>query len=213
MAIRETPPAWYRTRAWQSMDALSFFLVRYADLHGRIIDDLLGRLSEEQLRRRPHPNVNTIAWLLWHTARIEDVGVNRVIADRPQVLDDEGWLGRMKIARRDVGTGMDDAEVDDLSARIDLGALRGYWDAVTRRTLAVVETLRGQDLEPPVTTDRVMRVAFEEGAVAQKAAWLAEFWGAGRSRAWVLSQTPLLHVAGHYYEARVVKGLWGFPSP
>src|SRR2546425_6997402 len=30
---------------------------------------------------------------------------------------------------------------------IDLNALRGYWDAVTRRTLAVVETLRGQRSE------------------------------------------------------------------
>jgi hypothetical protein len=77
----------------------------------------------------------------------------------------------------------------------------------------VVETLGGVDLESPVPLDRVQRVAFEEGAVAPKAAWLAEFWGANRSRAWVLSQTPLLHVVGHWYEARVVKGLWGLRSP
>ena len=195
------------------MDALAFFRVRYADIHGRLLDDVLGGLSEDQVRRRPHPAVNTLAWLVWHTARIEDVGVNRFVADRPQVMDEEGWLARMKLTRRDVGTGMDDAEVNELSAAADLDALRGYWQAVTRRTLAVVETLGGQDLEAPVPMDRVQRVAFEEGAVAAKAAWLAEFWGAGRSRAWVLSQTPLLHVVGHWYEARVVKGLWGLRSP
>src|SRR2546428_7581683 len=37
----------------------------------------------------------------------------------------------------------------------------------------------------------------------------ADFWGGGRSRVWLLSQTPLLHVYGHYFEARVVRGLWG----
>ena len=193
------------------MDWLGFFLLRYGDLHGRLVEDLLAGLSEDQVRRRPDPRVNTIAWLLWHAARIEDVGVNGLVADRPQVLDDEEWLGRMKLVRRDVGTGMDDSEVDELSLTIDLNALRGYWDAVTRRTLAVVETLRGQDLEALVPMERVRRVAFEEGAVARKAAWLADF--GGRSRVWLLSQTPLLHVYGHYFEARVVRGLWGLRSP
>ena len=84
---------------------------------------------------------------------------------------------------------------------------------MTQRTLAVVETLRGIDLEPPVPAERVKRVAFAEGAVAANAAWLADFWAAGRSRAWFLAQVPLLHVYGHWFEARVVKGLWGVRSP
>src|SRR6266511_6262228 len=113
------------------MDAITFFLSRYGDLHTGLVDGLLAKLPEAHLRTRPHPGVNTVAWLLWHSARIEDLAVNRFLADRPQVLDD-GWFERLAVARRDVGTGMSDAEVDDLSARIDLEALRGYWDAVTR---------------------------------------------------------------------------------
>ena len=194
------------------MDAINFLLVRYGDLHRGLIGDLLGKLSEAQVRGRPHPGVNTVAWLLWHTARVEDVGVNRFIADRPQALED-GWLDRLGIPRRDVGTGMNDAEVDDLSARIDLQALRGYWAAVTQRTLAVVETLRGTDLEAPVPAERVERVVSSEGAVATGAEWLTDFWAAGRSRAWFLAQVPLLHVYGHYFEARVAAGLWGARSP
>jgi hypothetical protein len=193
------------------MDAIDFFLIRYAELHRSLADDLVRGLTDDQVRGRPHPGVNTVAWLLWHTARIEDVGVNRFVADRPQVLDD--WLGPLAVARRDVGTGMTDAEVDDLSARIDLDALRGYWDAVTRRTLEVVETVRGTDLGTVVPAGRVRQVAAEEGAVAPGAEWLTEFWAKGRSRAWVLAQTPLLHVYGHYFEARVAAGLWGRRSP
>jgi hypothetical protein len=194
------------------MDAIDFFLLRYEDLHRRIPDELLGKLPEPHVRGRPHPGVNTIAWLLWHTARIEDVGVNRFIADRPQVLD-EGWQERLKVPRRDVGTGMSDHQVDDLSARIDVPALRGYWDAVTRRTLEVVGSLRGVDLDTLVPAEHVRRVALAEGAVAPGVEWLTEFWAGGRSRAWVLSQLPLLHVYGHYFEARVAAGLWGARSP
>jgi len=194
------------------MDAIAFFLSRYNDLHGGLVDGLFSKLSEAQLRGRPHPGVNTVAWLLWHSARIEDVGVNRFLSDRPQALD-EGWLGRLKVPRRDVGTGMSDSEVDELSLRIDLEALRGYWEAVTTRTLAVVETLEGTDLEALVPGERVRSVVLAEDVVAPGAEWLTEFWAGGRSRAWVLAQMALLHPYGHYYEARVASGLWGARSP
>ncbi len=193
------------------MDALDFLLVRHAQIHRVLTDPAIARLTDDQLRARPQPGVNTVAWLLWHTARVEDVGVNRFATDGTQVLDD-GWLERLGVARRDVGTGMSDAEVDELSARIDLDALRGYWDAVTRRTPRVVDGLRGSDLDAIVPADRVQRVATVEGAVAKGAEWLTEFWAAKRTRAWVLAQTPLLHVYGHYFEARVAAGLWGARS-
>jgi hypothetical protein len=193
------------------VDAVGFFLTRYGEVHKGLVDGLLGSLSEAQLRARPHPGVNTVAWLLWHSARIEDVAVNRFLTDQPQVLEE--WLGRLAVPRRDVGTGMSDAEVDDLSARIDLHALRGYWGAVTARTLAAVETFRGSDLEAQVAGERVRSVVLSEGAVAPGAEWLTEFWAGGRSRAWVLAQTALLHPYGHYYEARVAAGLWGARSP
>ena len=194
------------------MDAVDFFLLRYETLHRTLLDDLLKPLTEAQVRGRPHPGVNTVAWLVWHAARIEDVGVNRFVVDGTQVLD-TGWLGRLGVDRRDVGTGMTDAEVDALSARIDLSALRAYWQAITRRTLDVVATLRGEKLDAIVPAERVRRVCADEGAVTPGAAWLTEFWADRRTRGWLLAQTPLLHVYGHYFEARVTAGLWGARSP
>jgi len=97
------------------MDATDFMLVRYAQIHQVLTDPAIKRLSEAQLRGRPHAGVNTVAWLVWHMARVEDVGVNRFVVDRSQVLDD-GWLAKLGVGRRDVGTGMSDAEVDELSA-------------------------------------------------------------------------------------------------
>ena len=197
------------------MDALDFFLIRHRELRGErgIVADLGKGLTDEQWRRRPHPGVNTIAWLLWHTARVEDVGVNAFIAGRPQVLHAGGWLERMKTVRRDVGTGMSDVAVDELSATLDLDGLRAYWDAVGRATLEVVDSLRGQPIDDVVPAERVRQAADADGAVAAAAGWLIEFWAKGRTRAWMLAQTPLLHPYGHYFEARVARGLWGHPSP
>jgi hypothetical protein len=193
------------------MDAVDFWLLRYETLHGFLADDLVAELSEAQVRGRPVPHVNTIAWLLWHAMRVEDACINRFVTDRPQVLDG-GWLERLAVPRRDVGTGMNDAQVDDLSARIDLDALRGYCRAVTRATLDAVPLLRRLDLEAIVPAERVNQVCVAEGAVDPGAPWLTEFWAGGRSRAWVLAQTSLLHVYGHYFEGLATKGLWGARS-
>ena len=140
------------------MDAIDFWLLRYETLHGFLVDDLVEGLTSEQVRGRPVPGVNPIAWLVWHAMRIEDVCVNRFVADRPQVLDD-GWLRRLAIARRDVGTGMTDAQVDELCAAIDLDALRGYCQAVTRASLDLVPALRALDLAAAVPAERVRHVA------------------------------------------------------
>lgn len=195
------------------MDALDFFLVRYHEFHGTFVDDLTSGLTPEQVRGRPLKGVNPIAWTIWHSARIEDVGVNAFIADRDQVLHAGGWLARLGGGRRDVGTGMSDAEVDALSAALDLDALRGYWEAVCAATRAAVDGLRGQRLDDVVPAERVRRVADDLGAVGANAGWLTEFWAKGRTRAWMLAQTPLLHPYGHWFEARVARGLWGRPSP
>ncbi|HKW91467.1 MAG TPA: DinB family protein [Methylomirabilota bacterium] len=193
------------------MDAVDFWLLRYETLHGFLVDDLVADLSEAQLRGRPVPRVNTIAWLLWHAMRVEDVCINRFLLDRPQVLD-AGWLERLGVARRDVGTGMSDAQVDALSARIELGPLRDYCRAVTRATLDAVPRLRGLDLAATVSADRVAHVCTAEGAVDPGASWLTEFWAGGRSRGFILAQTSLLHVYGHYFEGLATKGLWGARS-
>ena len=66
------------------MDALDFFLLRYDETHRALVKDLLASAPDAELRGRAHPGVNTVAWLVWHSARVEDVGVNRFVVDRPQ---------------------------------------------------------------------------------------------------------------------------------
>jgi hypothetical protein len=193
------------------MDAVDLWLLRYEPIHTFVADDLVADLTEAQVRGRPVPGVNPIAWLIWHAMRIEDVCVNRFVLDRPQVLD-AGWTPRLRVSRCDVGTGMTDAQVDALCEAVDIEQLRGYCRAVTRATLDAAPLLRGLDLEISVPAERVTRVCTEEGAVDPGATWLTEFWAGGRSRGWIVAQTSLLHVYGHYFEGLATKGLWGARS-
>ena len=194
------------------MDATEFFLLRYDNVHPEVAERVLEGLADAQVRGRPHTRVNTVAWQIWHMARCEDVGVNRLVADRGQVLDDEGWLPRLRVARRDIGTGMTASEVDELSARLDLEALRAYWAAVSRRTLEVVVCLRPDDLDAPVDPERHHRLISDEHLLGEHAGWVESMWAARPNRGWFLAQLALTHNTGHLYQVGMLRGLWGLPG-
>jgi hypothetical protein len=200
------------------MDALALFRLEHARAHSAAVapeggplwleDAVTAGLTEEQLRLRPG-GANSLAWLLWHTARIEDVAVNVVLAGRSQVLDDD-WASRLGISRPDVGNGMADTEVGDLSARVDLAALRGYRGAVGQRTRDVMADLGAEDLAAPVSAGDVARAA-EAGAFGERGRWLRTFWE-GRPRAWLLSWTGAGHSYLHFGEAMALRGQAGMGS-
>ena len=45
------------------------------------MDRILGGISDDQMWLRPGKETNSIAWLVWHMARTEDVVVNLVVVD------------------------------------------------------------------------------------------------------------------------------------
>jgi hypothetical protein len=162
-----------------------------------------GGVTDEQMRARP-PGMNSLAWLLWHTARTEDVNVNLVITAGHQVFD-EGWSKRLGIGRADIGTGMTDAEVTDLTRRLDLAAAKAYRNAVGKRTREIVGAFTDADWGGNIDAAVLERVA-AQGAIP---APLAKVFG-GRPRAAVLSGIALFHPSAHMGEAVTVRSAGGF---
>ena len=192
------------------MDALQFFLTRYkrrADMAGSMMDGL----TDQQVRVAPRSGVNTIAWLVWHVARVEDVGVNRLVADDRQVFDRGEWAPRLNVPRRDFGTGMTPDEVRDLSARIDLAALRAYWQAVGHRTEEVVHGLRPEDLDQVNDAAYVRGVVEHDGFVTEDALWVRDYME-GQTRGFFLCHLALTHNFVHLGEANAIRGLMGQPG-
>jgi hypothetical protein len=119
-------------------------------------DELTDGLSDEVATYRPTPEANTIAWLIWHSARVQDAQVAD-IAGVDQVWT--GWVDQfgLDLPRDDTGYGHSARDVGKVHAGAEL--LAGYYRAVHEMTLAYVGKLDADELErvvdenwdPPVT--------------------------------------------------------------
>ena len=197
------------------MNLRDLFLDQHAAVHSAAVggnkmssaERTFGGVTDEQMRVRPREDLNSLAWLLWHIARAEDLMVNQVLAGGSPVLDD-GWKRRLGIGRPDFGIGMTSAEVTELTRQIELGALREYRDAVGRRTRDVVGSFKSQDWDGTVAADAVQRAA-GEGAFGVRTEQIVKAFP-GRPRSAMLSGIALFHSAGHIGEAATVRSAGGF---
>jgi hypothetical protein len=197
------------------MDARDLFLDQHTAVHSAAVggnktsaaERTFAGLTDEQMRVRPREDLNSLAWLMWHIARAEDIMVNAVLTGRAQVFDDP-WTKRLGITRRDFGIGMTSPEVTELTRQIDLGALREYRDAVGRRTREVVGGFKPPDWEGQVAAEAVERAA-AQGAFGARTEMMVKVFP-GRPRAAVLSGIALFHSSGHMGEAATVRAAGGF---
>ncbi len=77
-----------------STDAAAQELLR--DAFTRLIehvDELTDGLTDQLACYRPTPSANSIAWLLWHSARVQDIQVAHV-AGVEEVWTRDGWVDR-----------------------------------------------------------------------------------------------------------------------
>lgn len=192
------------------MNALQFFLTRYVR-STEMVRDMLADLAEEQIRVAPCEGVNTLAWLAWHIARVEDVGVNRLVLDDQQVFDSGEWARRLNVPRHDFGTGMTQAEVRNLSASVDLVQLVAYTDAVADRTQKVAQGMRPEDLDTINDAAYVQRVVDQDGFVTEDAAWVPEYMN-GQPKGFFLCHLALTHKFVHVGEGNAIRGLMGRPG-
>lgn len=123
-----------------------------------LVREALDGLDAAQLQRRPGGNGNSIAWLIWHTGRVEDAQVASA-AGLEQVWTAEGFVKRfgLPLRERDTGYGHSSEQVDAVRAPREL--LQEYYEAVHRQTAKVLEDIADPDLDrvvdrhwnPPVT--------------------------------------------------------------
>ncbi|GAB3235707.1 mycothiol transferase [Mycolicibacterium hippocampi] len=121
-------------------------------------DDLTDGLTDEVAYYQPTPQANTITWLIWHTARMQDAQVCD-IAGIEQVWFRDGWVDRfaLDLPRDAHGYGHTPEEVAKVRVPADL--LAGYYHAVHKESLEYVASVSADELArvvddnwtPPVT--------------------------------------------------------------
>ena len=122
------------------------------------VDRITEDLADEVSFYRPTADANSIAWLIWHSARVQDAQVAH-IAGIEQVWFSAGWVDRfaLDLPRDSHGYGHTAEEVGKVRAPADL--LAGYYHAVHTMTLEYIAGVTDAELarivdenwEPPVT--------------------------------------------------------------
>ncbi|QUR66199.1 mycothiol transferase [Mycobacterium spongiae] len=122
------------------------------------VDELTDELTDDVSNYRPTAHANGIAWLIWHSARVQDIQVAH-IAGVEEVWTRDGWVDRfaLDLPRHDTGYGHTPADLVKVRAPADL--LSAYYHAVHKLTLDYVAGVTADELsrvidtswDPPVT--------------------------------------------------------------
>ncbi|TFB46997.1 mycothiol transferase [Cryobacterium tagatosivorans] len=136
----------------------SDLLIDAFDRVSGVVHSVLKDAGPGLLGYRPDPEANTIAWLVWHLARIQDAQVAPLIGEE-QVWTADGWSVRFALPFGPSATGYGHTADEVAAVRSSAELLGGYFDAVHSRTIAYLPTLVETDFvrvvdrawNPPVT--------------------------------------------------------------
>ncbi|WP_041451277.1 mycothiol transferase [Hoyosella subflava] len=145
------------------------------DSFGRIrelVEDITADLPDAIAVYRPDPGANSMSWLLWHLARVQDDHISG-LAGVAQAYTECGWAGRFGLPfdDADIGYGHSSDDVGKVTAGAQLVA--EYHADVHELTRRYIETLTADELDrvvdeawdPPVTA--AVRIVSVEGDCLQ----------------------------------------------
>jgi uncharacterized damage-inducible protein DinB len=160
----------------------------FIDFFERIRDNgvaVVDGLTDEELAHRVAPDANSIAWLVWHTARVQDAQLAHA-AGTEEVWFSQGWVERfaLDIDPADHGYGHTSEQVGKVRASAEL--LADYLRATHEATVAYLSTVTEADLDevvdrnwdPPVTRGvRLVSIADDDAQHVGQAAYLRGLLG------------------------------------
>jgi hypothetical protein len=138
-------------------------------------------LDQAALTESPEDGANTIGWLVWHLARVQDSHIAEVL-DAEQLWTTGQWAARVGLSPDPSNTGYGHTREEMLAVRPeDPDVLLDYLDAVQRRTTSMLQELEPAELDrvvdvrwdPPVTLGvRLVSIADDSLQHAGQAAYV-----------------------------------------
>jgi len=160
------------------------------ELYGRIpplARDAVEGVDPARLTESPGPGANSIAWLVWHLARVQDAHVAEILGT-DQLWVDGPWAGRCGLQPDPSNTGYGHSPQETATIRPDgPEVLLEYLDSVDALTRFMLGDLTPEDLDrvvdrgwdPPVTLGvRLVSIADDSLQHAGQAAYVRGLLGA-----------------------------------
>ncbi len=168
------------------MTTVDYIRNTLAFAHRALTDACNG--TPEQLHWVPENGSHSIAWCLWHTARVEDTIINARSRQAPQVWNEE-WAERTGLPFEGNGNGMPDDEAREVRIK-DMDAFREYQQAVFAQTDEYLGSITDEDLQREIPR--------RDGGT--------ETVGEG------ISLHMIGHFNGHRGEINLLRGMQGMPT-
>ncbi len=127
-------------------------ILKYAlTVNSAIVQQALDGLTDADLGARPNDQSNSMGWLLWHQARVEDALISG-LTGKPQAWVEGKWHERFGMGAEPSNTGTGHKLEQVAAVKTTLKDLKGYSEAVRPKTLAYLSSLNPADLEAEVDT-------------------------------------------------------------
>jgi hypothetical protein len=125
---------------------------------GPLVDKSISGCEPAMLAYRPEPGANSIAWLCWHLARVQDGHVSE-IAGLEQAWIADGWASRFGMEPDPDKNGQGDGPDEVAAITTDGDLIMSHYAAIAARTAAYLVTADDAEMDriidrsydPPVT--------------------------------------------------------------
>ena len=104
------------------------------------MEQALEGLTPAELAWRPDAESNSIAFIVWHVARVEDRWIKVFAQDIPDIWTKDGWHEKLGLSEDDAFVGLSVEQLGKYPA-ITKGNLDGYRHAVQNETQAYLKNL------------------------------------------------------------------------
>lgn len=165
--------------------AVGYILQSIKFVHGGFRDARSGQ-DAAQLHFVPDGESHSVAWVLWHAARVEDLLVQQVFRGEPEVWNDE-WASRTGLPEKGFGTGQSTEE----AGAIQIQNPDGFWEYVDKvydTTEEFLGSLSDADLDREVTMGKKTEALGES-----------------------ITLHLVTHLNGHRGEVNLIRGMHGLP--
>ncbi|OGO19684.1 MAG: hypothetical protein A2Z15_00105 [Chloroflexi bacterium RBG_16_50_11] len=112
------------------------------------VSNAIKGLSRDELAWSPKPHSNSIAFLLWHLARVEDLWINRILLAGKEIYEADNWYKKFGTLAHDSGFGYDVKKLKAWHVP-GLELIKKYAAAVRQKTIAYLKSLNEKALDEP----------------------------------------------------------------
>ncbi|MFN0091664.1 MAG: DinB family protein [Acidimicrobiales bacterium] len=143
-------------------------------------------LTDEQLHFVPEGQTHSIAWCMWHAARIEDLFVQRIYKGGQEEWRTGGWAERCGLPEKGFGTGQstEDAQAVHIT---DRAAFKAYQAKVHELAMEYFDSITDADL------DRETKLGDQVETLGHS-----------------INMHLTVHLNGHRGEVNMLRGMMGF---